>query len=87
MGRGAVLAGVEENRGRLPAGRPAMTVLVLWACLAGQPQECTSVNLPGRYPVDQCRNFARAEARDFENRHPERRVTQTWCLRMGGLEA
>ena len=64
-----------------------MTVLVLWACLAGQPQECTSVNLPGRYPVDQCRNFARAEARDFEDRHPERRVTQTWCLRMGDLEA
>ena len=64
-----------------------MTVLVLWACLAGQPQQCTSVNLPGRIPVDQCQAFAIAEARDFEKRHPERRVTRTWCLRPGGIEA
>lgn len=64
-----------------------MTVLVLWACLAGQPQACTSVNLPGRYPVDQCRAFASAEARDFERRNPGRRVTRTWCLRLGGMIA
>lgn len=64
-----------------------MVVLVLWACLAGQPGECTTVNLPGRLPRDQCVAFAEAEAREFERRNPGRRVTRSACLRLGGVIA
>ena len=63
-----------------------MVVLVLWACLAGAPERCTSVNLPEHFPRDECTAFADAEAREFEERHPGWVVSQSWCLRLGGVE-
>jgi len=63
-----------------------MVVLVLWACLSGQPASCTSVNLAEHFPHDECVAFADAEAREFEERHPGWQVSRSWCLRLGGIE-